>query len=188
MSIIDSYIDRLEQAENGSSEEDKSELVKEVVSVFSDRIPTIKSGLDRYKARVVAIGPNCRPSPLTCDDDGDIRKLIGKLKMYRESQCSQRADEGNRGNVYVTQNANPYMSQSQSAALAVSISQVLDAVETDDFSEEEQQELKAMLLDAECNKGNEPKLREIGKKIADFAFDKAVSSLPNLLAFVANLF
>lgn len=188
METIDSYISRLELAERGLSSEDKSELIKEVISVFSDQIPGIRKGLDRSRQRITAISSSYSPPPRTYDDIGDIRKLIGKLKVQRESMSKLNEDTQNRNTILITQTANPYMMQNQSTSLSVSISEVLDAVREDDYSEDDAKEIKALLLEAECNRGNESKLKEIGKKIADFAFDKAVSSLPSLLSFLASLF
>lgn len=185
---IDSYIDRLEDAENGLGQEEVPALIKEVVSVFAGQIPDIKKGLDRYKARAVAIGSNYSPSHRTYDDVGDIRKLIGKLKLHRDSCCQTKEGDKSSGGIYMVQNANPSVSQNQNTTISVSVSQVLDAVKADDFSEDELKEIKSLILDAECNRENKSKLREIGKKIADFAFEKAVASLPILLSFVANLF
>lgn len=100
--------------------------------------------------------------------------------------CLAIGDSGERVNV--TQNANPQISQTQNLTMNISVSQVLEAMEADDLSEEDIRDIKALLLDAEISKGDESKLKAIGKKIADFAFDKATSSLPALLSFVTGLF
>lgn len=187
MSVASEYVERLESAlESGSYDEQKS-LVEETVATFSERIPTIKKGLDRYKGRVAVLGPYSSYTPPVYNCKGDIRKLVGKLRLYQESSSAgdERKDDMVRDiNVY----ANPTMSQVQNVTMGVTISQVMEKVAQDGLSAEEISEIRALLEEADKCRGNESKLRKVGKKIVDFAFDKAVSSLPMLLTYVAGLF
>lgn len=187
MSVAGEYIERLESAlESGSYDEQKA-LVEETVATFSERIPTIKKELDRYKGRVAVLGPYSSYTPPVYDYKGDIRKLVGKLRLYQESSSAgdERKDDMVRNiNVY----ANPTMSQVQNVTMGVTVSQVMEKVAQDGLSAEEVSEIRALLEEADKNRGDESRLRKVGKKIVDFAFDKAVSSLPMLLSYVAGLF
>lgn len=184
MTMIDEYIENLEKADVGSRDTSIASIVKETVSVFSGCIPEIKKGLDAYRGRVGTIG-----TVFYYDNKGDVKKLIGKLRLYQESHSAERTENAEASNsVTVIQNASPQISQTQSVAVSISIAQAIEAVEHDDLKEDDLKEIKALLLDAQMSKGDESKLKAVGKKIADFAFDKAVSSLPALLSFVAGLF
>lgn len=187
MSVADDYIEKLGSLlDNGSYEEQKA-LVEETVAAFSGCIPTIKKGLDRYKGRAVALGPCSSYTPPVYDCAGDIRKLIAKIRIHQESSavCEERKDNMVRDiNVY----ASPTMSQVQNATVGVTISQAMERVAQDDLSDEDIREIRAFLEEADRCRGDESKLRKVGRKIADFAFDKAVSSLPTLLTYVAGLF
>ena len=87
-------------------------------------------------------------------------------------------------NVY----ANPTVSQVQNVTVGVTISQVMEKVAQDGLSAEEVSEIRALLEEADKCRGDESRLRKVGKKIAYFALDKATSSLPALLTYVAGLF
>ncbi|MEE0706955.1 MAG: hypothetical protein UCH28_11330 [Adlercreutzia sp.] len=81
MGQTEQYLARMEGALDGSNDEDKGLLVKEVVSVFADSLPNIKQGLDRYRARIGTIGTS-----FTYDDTGDLKKLVGKIRQQREDR------------------------------------------------------------------------------------------------------
>lgn len=81
MSQISSYIKRCEGVLDGSSREKPGALVKEIVSVFAGRDEKIKHGLDRYRGRI-SVGDSA-PS---FDDLGDIKKLLGKLRLLKEDE------------------------------------------------------------------------------------------------------
>lgn len=187
MSVADEYIERLESAlESGSYDEQKA-LVEETVAAFSECIPTIKKELDRYKGRVAVLGPYSSYTPPVYDCEGDIRKLVGKIRMYQESSLTSdegRDDAVRNINVY----ANPTMSQVQNVTMGVTISQVMEKVAQDGLGAEDVREVRTLLEEADKCRGDESKLRKVGRKIVDFAFDKAVSSLPTLLTYVAGLF
>lgn len=82
MACIDDFIAKLEKAIQDNDCEQLGDLVQDAVSTFSEDIPTIKSGLDRHKARMVVIGD----SPVQYDNNGDARKILGKLKQYKDSR------------------------------------------------------------------------------------------------------
>lgn len=80
MSMIKEYIDKAERALESDADEDERELVvKDIVSVFGSRIPSIKDGLDRYRARASFVGER-----IYYDNAGDLRKLLSKLKLLQE--------------------------------------------------------------------------------------------------------
>lgn len=79
MSQVSSYIKRCEEVIDGSSREDPGSLVKEIVSVFAGKDDKIRHGLDRYRGRVSVPG-----GTTNYDNLGDIKKLLGKLKLISE--------------------------------------------------------------------------------------------------------
>lgn len=84
MAYIDDFIAELEAALKSGDHEQLGSLVKDAVSMFSEDIPTIKVGLDRYKGRISAIGSQ----PIELDNKGDARKILGKLKQLKDSRQS----------------------------------------------------------------------------------------------------
>ena len=88
MSQSEEYIKRMQDALAGISTEDKGVLVREVVAIFADSLPNIKNGLDRYRGRVATIG-----STVTYDNEGDLRKLIGKLRQQEEDRQRELDDQ-----------------------------------------------------------------------------------------------
>ena len=73
MAIIDEYIGRIDRCLSTPDIEEAGDLVEEIVATFIGPDPDIKKGLDRYKARAVALG-----STPNFDNAGDLRKLKGK--------------------------------------------------------------------------------------------------------------
>ncbi len=86
MSIVFEYIDRLEAAINEGRCSD--DLILDTVATFSD-IEGIKKGLDRYRARVIAVG-----SSVKYDNLGDARRLKDKLRRYAEGHGMKRNGSG----------------------------------------------------------------------------------------------
>lgn len=78
------YISKIESLSTNASEDDKAALVKDAVSVFSDAIPGIKKGLDRYKSRAIGVGTVVR-----YDNSGDLRKLLDKLRLRCEDEARE---------------------------------------------------------------------------------------------------
>lgn len=81
MSQVSSYIARCEEVIDGSSRENPGSLVEEIVSVFAGRDDKIRHGLDRYRSRV-SVGDG----GANYDNLGDIRKLLGKLRLISEEE------------------------------------------------------------------------------------------------------
>lgn len=198
MNIIDEYINKLEDSLNNDSYEAQGLLVKEVVATFSECIPTIKTGLDRYKGRIAILGGSSSYTPPKYDNAGDIRKLMGKLRVYQESnqtlpreqneqkEVEKKHDE--ERSITIIQNANPNVMQTQNVTMSVSFSQVISAIDLDGLNDDDVMKIKTLLTDAEANRGNESKLRQIGREVADFAFEKAKASLPIILGYLSSLF
>lgn len=88
MSQSEEYIKRMKNALEGISAEDKGELVKETVAVFADSLPNIKHGLDRYRARAISPG-----GIINYDNDGDLKKLIGKIRQQEEDHQREIDDK-----------------------------------------------------------------------------------------------
>lgn len=86
MTLAQKYISKIESLPTSASEDDKATLVKDTVSVFSERIPGIEKGLDCYKARAIGVNTVVR-----YDNDGDLRKLLDKLWLRREDEAREAA-------------------------------------------------------------------------------------------------
>lgn len=268
MDMIDKYIEMLEAAEAGKSDNSIAPIIQDTVSVFAESIPSIKKDLDAYRARVSFGGDSSQKY----DNAGDVRRLIGKLQHYKESQEHLRddeygtstlsnfilrcdamlkedvSDEGRKAfcyevsgvysreipgfddylwldgygspdpqkhiplikskllghkdriiqgakrdaahvinNVSAQQNANPTISQSQNTNIGITFSQAMHSICKDEFSEQDMMAIKSLLADAEASKGDDSKLRKAAREIVDFAFDKAISSMPVLLNYAAGL-
>lgn len=82
MSLAQEYIDKIEQLPPNATEGEKEALVKDAVSVFSEAIPGIKKGLDQFSGRAGGIGTTMR-----FDNDGDLRKLLDKLRLLKEEEA-----------------------------------------------------------------------------------------------------
>lgn len=81
MSLVDNYISQIDNTIDASDDHAISNLVKEIVSVFSGSDPHIKTGLDRYRGGSISPGMTN-----TCDDIGDLKKLRGKLLVLKENE------------------------------------------------------------------------------------------------------
>lgn len=81
MSKTDEWIARIEEALKNGGQSEKHALVEEAASVFHDVIPGIRHGLDRFGQRASIPG-----RPMSYDDDGDLRKLLGKLELRQEEE------------------------------------------------------------------------------------------------------
>lgn len=91
MTLAQDYINRIDSITENYSDEEATKLIKEIVSVFAESIPSIRSGLDRYRA--VAFAPGTK---IAFDNWGDLKKLRGKLALnseqaaveFDDSQCN----------------------------------------------------------------------------------------------------
>lgn len=81
MSKTDEYIARIEEALKNGCQSEKHALVEETAAVFHDVIPGIRHGLDRFRQCASIPG-----SPKIYDEDGDLRKLLGKLELRQEEE------------------------------------------------------------------------------------------------------
>ena len=88
MAIIDEYIGRIDRCLSTPDIEEAGDLVEELVATFIGPDPDIKKGLDRYKARAVALG-----STPNFDNAGDLRKLKGKLSVLREKEAREATSD-----------------------------------------------------------------------------------------------
>ena len=88
MAIIDEYIGRIDRCLSTPDIEEAGDLVEEIVATFIGPDPDIKKGLDRYKARAVALG-----STPNFDNAGDLRKLKGKLSVLREKEAREATSD-----------------------------------------------------------------------------------------------
>lgn len=172
------FIERCDaMLEDGVSEQERKDFCYEVSAVYGREIP----GFDDYLWSDIYGSPEPEKHiPLIKS------KLLGRKDRIIQNAKQEAAQVVN--NLNAQQNANPIIAQTHNTTIGISFNQIIKSIDEDDMSEEEKRELKALLADAEAAKGKNLKLREIGKKIADFAFNKAVSSLPALLNYMAGLF
>lgn len=154
--------DRCYQAADGKLDDKQKSALKEETKGGFSAIPVV--------------GPNIK----RLADAENWNGLAGALGACLAMDSSSNG-------VNVTQNANPTISQSQTISIALSIQDVVRAIDTDDISDEDRTKIKALLLDAQAEK-DDSKLKKIGKAIAGWGFDKATESLPALLGFLYTLF
>lgn len=185
---VDRYVSRIdEEISGGKASGSAAVLVRDIVGLFSEDIPGIKRGLDRYRQRVWASG---MPSP-EIDDLHDLELLKKKLLMFRDELIGSAADTHPSGggagqlNIYLDNSATQTVSaDSHAAATAnatVTVTQTIEALESCSLSPEEFSEMKAAIADLEAAKGKAPetlcekasKLLDLAKKGADTA--KAVA-------------
>lgn len=184
--LIEEYIQKLEGA-NGA---ELAGIVEETVAVFAETLPSIKKNLDRYAARAFIVGS---PAPVY-DYEGDRRKLIGKLRVYLKAQeqaaTAVSAAGAQAPNINVTQTANPSISQTQVVTIDACFLEAQKAVSKDEaLTKEERGALNQLILEAaEQEESSDDALRKIGREIVSFLFDKATSSIPAVLTYLAQLF
>ena len=182
MSILDEQIMQLEHALASEDSEKLEAAIEESVSVFSDDIPKIKEGLDRYRSRIIPLGYE-----ITYDNEGDARKLMAKLKKHKEKSISARDSRRNSPSVVV--NANPVSMANASASIDATFSITMSqmwALPSETLSSEQKQELAKMLQEVEDSKGDDGKLKEAGKAVADWLFDHAVKAIPTVMPYITQ--
>lgn len=176
MSTVDEFIARCDEVIAHPEDFDQrmlADLSKEICASFNHVIPHIS----RYRGMHI----NGEVPPYTAQD---IRKLRGKLAVYRDEKEHElevarlNADAVNTNLSVNNSNSNV---ATATANAAVTISQAFDALESCSLSPEELSEMKVAIADLEAAKGKGPeticekasKLLDLAKKGADTA--KAVA-------------
>lgn len=181
---VDRYVSRIdEEISGGRASGSAAVLVRDIVGLFSEDIPGIKRGLDRYRQRIWVSG---MPGP-EIDDLHDLKLLKEKLLMFRDELIGDAPDTPSSGggtgplNIYLDNSATQTVSADShataSANATVTISQAIDALESCSLSPEELSEMKAAIAELETAKGKAPetvcekasKLLDLAKKGADTA-------------------
>lgn len=80
MTQAENYIAIIDETLRAYDDHSASDLVKEIVSVFSGTDSKMNLGLDRYKSRAIVPG-----QVVKYDNKGDLKKLRGKLLVLIES-------------------------------------------------------------------------------------------------------
>lgn len=192
ISFVDSYISQIDEALSGQLDNQaKTSLVKDIVGVFGQHISGIKSGLDCYRARIMYDGT------LESQTDGthDLKLLRDKLCLYREDLTEDEGDNqsssSERVSVYVdnsaSQTVNTNSSSSSSSSVGITISQAIDAVESDPcLSEEQKAELQGLLTQAKgaAAKKDKGAFSRISSKIMDALAAATPGLIMKLLEFL----
>ena len=184
MSVLDDQIAQLQAALDSKDYSALETAVKDCVSVWIDDIPTIKSGLDRYRGRAVPLGYEVK-----FDYKGDAEKLIAKLKKHQEKTISAR-DGHNRTSPNVVVNANPVNIANASASIDATFSSTMAQIwslSDDILTSSQKQELAKMLQDVESGKDDDGKLRKAGKAVADWLFDNAIKAIPTVMPYISQV-
>ena len=195
--VVDRYISRIDrELEKERSCKSSTDLVRDVVGLFSADVPNIKHGLDRYRQRLWAPG-----MPVEAIDDlHDLRLLREKLLMYRdriaEGDPSPSSGQTPPAPISVNVNSSPTQTVSvnssalSTSAVAVTVSQICDAVDADPgLSEEQKAELQELLVQAKgaAAKGDSSLFARIGSKVME-GVEKATPSLVvKVLEFLLGL-
>lgn len=186
MSTVDEFIARCDEVISRPGDFDQrmlADLSKEICASFNHVIPHISS----YRGMHI----NGEVPPYTVQD---IRKLRGKLAVYRDEE--ERKLEVARLNA-VAASTNLSVNNSNSnvatatANATVTISQTLDALKSCSLSPEELTEIKAAIVDLEAAKGKAPEtLCEKASKLLDLAkkgTDTAKAVAPYVAGALATL-
>jgi len=190
--LIDEYIeacDRLSQADgNPETIESRKELIEEVVSTFGKSITNIGSGLTMYPG---VYGGGNGEIKSEHEFTEDIRKLRGKLKLYRcEIIDSQNRTLQNDQPVFNIQNNNSNdLSVSNSIQITIDIDYVLESIDNLELDSDSKEKLKAMLCELDDYK-REGDLKKIKARIPDvvkFAIDKCVDAFIQILPYIGKI-
>ncbi|WP_417046244.1 hypothetical protein [Enorma massiliensis] len=185
---VDKYVSRIdEEISDGKASGSAAVLVRDIVGLFSDDIPGIKRGLDRYRQRIWVSG---MPGP-EIDNLHDLQLLREKLLMFRGELIGDAPGTPSSGggtgplNIYLDNSATQTVSADShataTATTAVTVTQTIEALESCSLSPEELSEMKAAIAELEAAKGKAPeticekasKLLDLAKKGTDTA--KAVA-------------
>lgn len=192
--LVESWIGKIDERLSGkpNAEMDKS-LAKDVVSVFSDEIEGIKTGLDRYRGRVYLGG-----IPVQIDDRGDLVKLKGKLEMHLAKRAENRSnvDHGDGGatptpSIHIENNPqfNVTTSSTSNASLDADI-EIVNLIYADsNLSSEEKDALRSLLKDAESDeaKYNSGVFARIGSKIMEGVENATPGVVSGAIGYLASL-
>ena len=92
MTVVDEHIKALEDALFLNDSTELKRAVENTIGVFSGNIDGLIKGLDRGRVKAIPISGSVQ-----YDDVGDAQKLIGKLKLYKETfapDISTKASSG----------------------------------------------------------------------------------------------
>ena len=187
MAIVDEYIERCIKAINtDGASEDRGKLVKEIVATFSEDIPSIKKGLDRYRGRIITPGETIRYK-----NDEDIKALLGKLRSYKERIERTATEYSQLPAITLNQTMNNVVEVHVSLAQTV---ELINKIDTSILSADEKIELLGLMAELEGLKNDKTKKStalDIANRIFDKAIDKGtevvVASLPQILSVLQTL-
>jgi len=166
-------------------ESEKRDLIKEIVGVFSEDIPRIRTELDFYAPHAF-FGAE---TAIKFDFDGDLRKLRAKLTRLLETQSMVKVSSPKQI-INVTQN------NENSATVSVSIDVTIGEIEKlsrDVLSDEEKEVLigKIATLDRDVKNGSSrnaiwAKAVSALKWIADKSVEVGIAALPYIIQALQN--
>lgn len=190
MGYIDEQIDKLEYVIADGTDSAIEEAVKDCVSIWKEEIPTIKHGLDRYRARVSTIGYEPK-----IDNSGDARKLIGKLKLHKE-KTEMTQDEFKTASHYFVVNNNQTNNADLSAEATTFTSTTLSAtmsclwsIPDTELTQLDKQDIANLLneLNIASNSKDVPKIQSLAKKVSNTILDKCIKYAPQLMSYVIQV-
>lgn len=190
MGLIDSiqkYIAECEECILGEDLKKAEELCNTIVSVYSKDISNIRTGLDRYKARVVGVG-----TVIKYDYLGDLKLLQAKLVHYKEELEREQMIIKNGSNIPAININN--VNENSNSANATNLTQItyeqviesIHALPDSNLSDTEKEQLEDKIGSIELaikNKDKKKALDKVGsvlKFITEKGVEVGIAVLPYL--------
>ena len=173
MTVVDEHIKALEDALFLNDSTELKRAVENTIGVFSGNIDGLIKGLDRGRVKAIPISGSVQ-----YDDVGDAQKLIGKLKLYKETFAPDISTKASSGMSLTFFNSNTATSSMNLAIdFRVTVSQV-NEIPNSIMNDAAKQELITLLAQLETSRTDGKKrVTEAAKNVCDWLFDKGVEAI-----------
>lgn len=183
MTVVDEHIKALEDALFLNDSTELKRAVENTIGVFSGNIDGLIKGLDRGRVKAIPISGSVQ-----YDDVGDAQKLIGKLKLYKETFAPDISTKASSGMSLTFFSSNTATSSMNLAIdFRVTVSQV-NEIPNSIMNDAAKQELITLLAQLETSRTDGKKrVTEAAKNVCDWLFDKGVEAIPKVMPFVTQV-
>lgn len=180
--MVGEHIKALEDALFSNDSTELKRAVENTIGVFSGNIDGIIKGLNRGRAKAIPISESVQ-----YDDVGDAQKLIGKLKLYKETFTPDISTKASSGMSLTFFNSNTATSSMNPAIdLRATVSQV-NEMPNSIMNDAAKQELITLLARLEASRTDGKKrVTETAKNVCDWLFDKGAEAIPKVMPFVTQ--
>ena len=182
MTVVDEHIKALEDALFLNDSTKLKKTVENTIGVFSGSIDGIIKGLDRGRVKAIPLD-----GTVQYDDVGDAQKLIGKLKLYKETLAPVTPIATSSGMSLNFYNSNTATSSiNQAIDFRATVAQV-NEIPNSVMDDTAKQELITLLAHLEASQaGGKTKVTKAAKKVCEWLFDKGVEAIPRVMPFVTQ--